>query len=1131
MVSYTSEQRACISTFQGPLDISAGAGSGKTFTLTQRIAHALADPTSGVDSIDNVLAITFTTKASAELKSRTRSVLRSNGMFEEALKVDSAWISTIHGMCSRVLRECACDIGIDPGFSVLSEKDAAELRERSIEEVLVSQAHQNSYQELFDAYDIRSTSSNVESLSVMVENLINAASGMLDGFDGFELGPKPPAASLLAKELLLSYEAIAPLFDGTKQSASALTSQAIIQDAIEKLNDFLLSEDQDISDFCKLIDGFKKINLNCGKAIKEDVREQRVIHSAIASKALLAYSRPLLEKLLSLTKEVSEAYQRKKHAISSLDNNDLLILVLRAFEIPSVYERYRDRFKLVMVDEFQDTDRLQIKIIEKLAGPGMRHLCTVGDAQQSIYRFRGADINVYHEYRDSLDGNQVIGKGGFPKKHSLTNNFRSHEDILAFVKRVCAQKYVFGDNFLDLKASYDGAKYLSPMPRLSAAAIMAPYREKALIRPESARCIAEYFEAMHASGHALSDMVILMRGLSHADVYAQAIREKGFPCIIAGGSVFSSAQEVQLVKSLVWALSNPKDGQSLVQVLTSDMIMLAPDDFLVLSTAYDADRNMKVKRSLYDGIRVLSSHDDLDCYSPSLRHVIHLFRKAFDRLGFDPFSVIVRDFIQDSGWMMRLEEQGAEGLAVIGNILKALRYLQQLEKDKHYGPARLAKEFEATLAVVKDSPGSLAVKGQDAVRIMTIHSSKGLEFPLVALAEFASSQSKTPYLLAESVGSKTSVSLMPSGKLFDSDGSIKDLANAYTLEDESDPYHTLGDTNNLDEYRSSIGQIKKREAQAEDQRLFYVAATRAKEALLLVMGIELQKSNPLGAYKGVYDDIRRTFFQDDVFPSEQRELEYGGTQPLLFMPIVLNPDDQLVDEVTEEKDVHQSYIIPVLSDIPTIGLVPTPNAGTGFYSYSSLSSGHELKFSEDREEHSTFGESDADKATDFGSAFHRLAQLEAIFESSAAFDHIPDIVRTYGIKDAGRLRSAFEAWVSSPEYQQTHKFAHRLPEVPFCVPLNDRFLEGEIDLLCCDDSKGKALVIDYKTGGLDSETDEALYEKHLFQAQCYAFALLSQSFNEVELHFIRVEQECKAIRYNFTETNTVRQVLSHYVKD
>ena len=125
----TKGQRTVVTTLDAPLMVSAGAGSGKTFTLTQRVAFALSPEAgeAGLSSVDELLAITFTTKAAAELKGRIKGLLLSEGLEGEALKVDDAWVSTIHGMAARILREHALEVGLDPAFQVSGEVEADEL--------------------------------------------------------------------------------------------------------------------------------------------------------------------------------------------------------------------------------------------------------------------------------------------------------------------------------------------------------------------------------------------------------------------------------------------------------------------------------------------------------------------------------------------------------------------------------------------------------------------------------------------------------------------------------------------------------------------------------------------------------------------------------------------------------------------------------------------------------------------------------------------------------------------------------------------------------------------------------------------------------------------------------------------
>ena len=155
--------------------------------------------------------------------------------------------------------------------------------------------------------------------------------------------------------------------------------------------------------------------------------------------------------------------------------------------------------------------------------------------------------------------------------------------------------------------------------------------------------------------------------------------------------------------------------------------------------------------------------------------------------------------------------------------------------------------------------------------------------------------------------------------------------------------------------------------------------------------------------------------------------------------------------------------------------------------------------------------SDADKATSFGSALHMACEWLALQESIPSEADITETLERFaaawGVFDVERLRKAFTRWLRSDIKERSFAYAHHDPEVPFSAAIGERILEGEIDLLCYDDAASSALIVDYKTGGSQAETSAALHDKHLLQAQCYAYAALQAGFAQVEAHFVRVEQE------------------------
>lgn len=1115
-MALTPEQQACVDTLEGPLDISAGAGSGKTFTLTRRIVEALKNPACEMEHIDQVLAITFTNKAANELKGRTRSTLRAEGMQDEALKVDTAWISTIHGMCARILRESALEFGVDPAFTVLEEHDARALLSEALSEVIGVQEDYlewDSYKELFDAYRVRSYNGRGESVEQLVIKICTTAAGMINGFDDIRTGPVPTEPSVLVRELLVAYENILPMMEGQKQTKTMIVNQERAQNIIDALHNFLLSEEQSHYEFCNLLDGLPLPGGNVSKDFKEELLQLKATHAATAQEAALGYGFRILQQGIEISQQVQARYDAKKRDQGYLDNADLMKLTYQAFDVPQIAERYKNKFKLVMVDEFQDTDRLQIEIIRQLAGEKLKHLCTVGDAQQSIYRFRGADINAYYDFRTSLKSMHAEG-ALTATSLSLTKNFRSHRDVLSFVQYICGQPRVFGDQFLALDDGYDGAGYKASLPRIKIAATIQPPTGRnntdALCDPieVAADQVASYFAEMHEAGHPLSDMALLLRSMGNAEVYAQAIRKRGFPCVIAGGSVFSNAPEVALLNNLVQVLVNAYHSEALMKVLSSELLCLSAEDFLQVSDAAQDEEASRSRRQgeLARGFARLKGLSDSQVCSPSLQQAVDLFSKAQEAIRFEPLSQVALTMLRDSGWIARLEARGPEGLAIVGNLLKGVRLLEAIEQKTHGGPARTAAQFEVQLKSMKEAPGALSLRDQDAIKIMTVHASKGLEFPLVALAELESisGSKRSNRFMAEPVGTSAFMTLLPPSSCFDGTGQLEKVLKAVDQEEYAGITEERVDAaSTLGEFYTLVKSVSTTEDAAEKQRLFYVAATRAKEALLISIAIKEQTSDPLNAYKGIHDDIRAALCKDDTFSSTHTQIDYGGTQPLEFTAVSVglvedaaSAQTDLYDEVLTKRKIAaiQPYRLP--KERRALQHEPT-----GLVSYSSLA--------EQADKQQIAGEkteAKSDKATDFGSAFHRLAQIVALESSDVAQTHFEAIAQTYGVVDRTRLQIALTNWLESSVFERAMTYATCLPEVPFCVPFDEVFLEGEIDLLCSSAGQGKAFVVDYKTGGSIDETHEALYEKHLFQAQCYAYALLCNGYEQVEIFFARVEQ-------------------------
>lgn len=1149
----TEEQRLSVERIEGPLLISAGAGSGKTYTLTQRIAYALTERSSGIDDIEQILAITFTEKAAGEIKARVKSSLQQEALFDQVAKVDGAWISTIHAMCSRILRSHALDLGIDPGFSVIDDTTRNDLIMEAIDEVLGftnAIIAQESYEKLFNEYPARSAFQNENSIASMLETLLAKAAGLRNGLEGIHLGPEALLASRLAREIVLMLDNLMPLLEVAGTSASAEKARLSCTEALCFMEDYLIKneDDEGYQELARVL-GDLYIPGNFGNGeVKAAVKEYQQEYYRICDELILGIARPLLDELLSLAEDVERAYGAKKEALSVFDNDDLLVQTLLAFEnYPEIADYYARQFKLVMVDEFQDTNQLQIDIISYLVGSHSASLCTVGDSQQSIYRFRGADVKVYEAHKQTMRSSEV---GALSVE--LTKNFRSHRDILSFVDRVFEQEGVFGESFMSLSPDENRiSQYHSSDSRVDIILATLPAGTQTGLstldaKRTEAKAIAKRFSTLREAGHSEGDMVVLLGKMSHADIYAESLRDAGFESIITGGSLFDKSPEVNVLVRLAQVLANCYDSAALFEVLSSDMFSLSTDSFLELASYEDRETQELKRCDIARGFACLVDGADEDRLSedPLLCHAVEVMSQAWKQCTTKPLSQVMTEIFLNSGWAMRLQKQGARGMAKAANIYKGLRMIEELERTTSYGLSQLSYEYSKQISLgLKEAPGALNGEGDSVVKIMTIHASKGLEFPIVALADFYGIRSVQDKLLVENQGGNSFASLSL-GESLNAFPALKKRLNKYQ------PYHDVSDeeredclknSSSLAQYRAALKASSYREELAEARRKFYVGLTRASEALVISMQVKASNKDPFAGYKDVIEDLRAALCGEEDFPDGIAKLSYGGLYDANFERIAVEPSEEsylraetrtcfVPEETCEEKAALYSY----------------RSQREGVFSYSSLEIAKEkntVSYSDERGETELgakpgYPTPDSDKATNLGTAFHRLAQAATESATLPSENEIKAQLRFNRLSDeqGERLRRAVNAWFASSYFEEVQSYAHLRTELPFFLSIEDLYLEGEIDLLCSNTPDKPILIIDYKTGGSESEGSEVLIEKHRLQAECYAYAVLRQGYPEVTLRFVRVEQlnalkGLDAVSYCYTSEDLPRlkaEIVSAY---
>lgn len=892
------QQLQIVKTLDRPLFVSAGAGSGKTFTLTRRIVYALS-PESGpfIEHLDQVLAITFTKDAAAEIRDRVRRALIEEGMDEEALTVDDAWISTIHGMCSRILRAHALELGIDPEFTVLTDTD--ELMDQAVEHVLARATAPDATPELaaslkalYAWYPMAGDGGPFgagTTIKGLVRDLLELSSQLPGGMDDVCVARGQADTS-----------ALADAYRAALGASKAATEKA--QVALDAIDAFEASG--------KTMEDAARLMMSCTmpRASKAFPKEQIELLKAEAADAfiniVLACGGPALDALVGLARSVEAEYRALKAAQSALDNNDLLRMAYEALrDYPAIRAAYEGRFKMVMIDEFQDTDQMQVDLIRYLTGAGERALCTVGDAQQSIYRFRGAEVEVFRRQERKVGASGTaeaaavagtaadVPAGELVK---LVRNFRSHDEVLRYVARVFD-----GDDgglmqgFLDLEAS-DGRKDTLVADASRRQALFVAGGSTQERTQAKARAIAERFRALADAGQPQGGMVLLLGRMTNADVYAQAFRDQGLDCVIAGGSVFAQAAEVQTVRALVCALANPADtAQGLMPLLASPMFALGAQEFLALATKLDEQTGETSRRNIDVGI--MSDFDvpglqDL----PLVTRAREVLRYALRRVGRDSFAAIARDVVNASGWFVHLAQRGPEGKAIAANVLKALDAVAEAEAEFGNSPRSIALAFDRFLAG-KEAPGALNEEGDGAVRIMTVHASKGLEYPVVAVAEcFGVRKSSGAAQMGRVEGGAQVVALparfdgvkLADGTFVKGDDVKKQFEHAFKGKGTSLwlPPELMEDVCATGSPAEAFVRLRNDDLQLsleERARLLYVAMTRARELVILAMDVGVSRGKVTAPTFDVetdltYDVLRR------ILPTDSLDIPQLDSDRLVF---------------------------------------------------------------------------------------------------------------------------------------------------------------------------------------------------------------------------------------------------------
>ena len=1118
----TPEQSAAIEARGHDLLVEAGAGTGKTGVMVDRYCRLVCDL--GI-SPDAVLAFTFTDKAATELRQRVRTALelRAAAGSERAAglltTIGGAWVTTIHGFCNRLLAGHPVAAGVDPRFRVLDGAEAERAAREAFDEALGEFLAEGevAHEQTVAAFEIDGLRAIVSGIHAELRSRGVAAPRL----------PEPPQ----------------PDPEATVHRAATIAAETL-----EELKPTNSNRDLVERALAVLEAGGEGLALDHLVALRTDSKAKSMsayreaIDAAVSATAAAGEGGEAYRHIAELLTLFGRRFEAVKERRGGLDFEDLQLRAVRLLEREEIGNAYRARFNHLLVDEFQDTNRLQLRLIEALRGP-RAELMVVGDELQSIYGFRHADLDVFREQR------RAVEQSPDAMAMELSGNFRSRPEVIGAVNAIGER--LLGDAFHPLRV---GALPELPEPPGEGPAVellltardgwdgegidLAPATD-ADTPPNhlaEARFVAERLRELAENGVERGEMVVLLRAFTHLDAYEDSLERAGLRPYTIGGRGYWSQQQVADVCALLATIANPLDDQALFGALASPACAVAPDTLWLLRAA--AGRRRHVWPALEQAAALktpnrgsLVTHEaskeprDEGLHDPErladipeaelelLRNFVQTIEGLRHRAGRLTLAGLIEAAIAETGYDLAVLIRPA-GEARFANVRKLMRLAGEFEAREGRDLRGLLDFLASRAEADTEAEAASAIEGHDGVRIMTVHSAKGLEFGVVAVPHLSRrllAGSRLPPLMLGHEGQEPRVGMQ-----------LRRLGAASI---------------NLYAHEALCTEAQQREA-AEELRLFHVAATRARERLIL-SGVAMPKPGR-GAQPGT-PVIERILDGFEVDREQDSAIGIPAPQPreglaASFAPsqidVRLNaPSPQRAAELTRTRREPSSPAERSTDQMPLLERHP-PTVPNRPLSYTALAAYEECAYrfymervldltsvrplSPIAPQRTNAGDEGSagsrDEAAARGAAVHSLLEWS---QANAWREPNADLIQAHAVAaglDPGdgvaeSLSTPVRAWLGSAMLRERVLAgdASARAEVPLLLGVSGATLRGSIDLLV-DRDGAPPLVVDYKTDRLGSVTPAQRAAKYATQRAVYALAVAeARDAAEVEVAYVFLE--------------------------
>ena len=1014
MPEFTPQQIAAIDISRLGQDacIVAGPGSGKTTVLVERYRQLVED---GVAPRE-ILAITFTEKAAANMKDKMVKAFAAQP--ELRRQIEAAYISTVHGFCQRLLKENAIAAGVDPQFSILDERQGQIRRTRCAVETMdaILQSCPAETRALMAAIDqpdlayalvqvheaIRSAGVSIESLFVTdlpdIGEFVDSMTAVIDEYRRFR-GTRMTPNRLEYRDQLVEWAETARSAWRNEQWAQLVTATAAAR--------------------------FKPSGVHPDWAAdfaQVEKQAEELLGCAVAQ--LYADERRTLVEILQ---RFECRYAEEKQKLGTLDFSDLEHFGIRLLEENAeVRDRVQSQFRQVLMDEYQDTNGQQARLLSLLRGRG--NFYVVGDINQSIFGFRYATPEVFRRHRDSV---QSAGQHHV----ELFENFRSRSQILRAVQTVLED--ATGVEAHELVARRDLPPKAAPSievttalerdpddpARVSAGQIEAEWIASRILELRASLTIGA--ESQPAD---FRDMAVLVRKTSMVPPLAEAFDRFGVQYQVTRQIGFFESREIRDLMHLLRAISNPRDEISLAVVLRSPLAGLSDEALMRLKGSSD---NLAVSLDVDTAALDLLDAERWQRFRANFAR----WRSAAHYVAIDRLLV---QAMADCGY------NWTPGSAAAANIEKLLALARNAPRNQSLAEfvheVQLIREEEVREA---DAPFD---EGLNAVRVITAHSAKGLEFPIVFIPGMQQGMNKfLPALTFTTAGGLGAKWQNPAGG--------KALSDWFRTQNKA--------------------SIQQRE-EHESNRLLYVAMTRAEEHLVLSYALGA-KDKP----QNWAEPVARVFGMGDVEPDAPPKIIRAGLPDRRFTAVVRKITRTAPALVIHREGAFASRI----AELPRPDVTGQQDADV---TVTSLTLFEECPRRYYLARYLGWETSSSTPSSELGRQVHALLAGQTVESPEFEALHLAD---TFDRSDLGRRA------------KKSKRVEH---ELDFMFAIDEMIVRGQIDLWFED--RGGPVIVDYKTDDIAAHEAAARASAYELQVRYYALAiekLTGALPSEAWLHFLR----------------------------